>query len=461
MRPWEAFFNLYALLVLGYFAVLYLFYALLGYLGLRTIVSHGQQNSPLALKDMLAQGSFKGMSILVPARDEEAVIVASVRAYLSLDYPEYEVIVISDGSLDNTVATLADTFDVVEAFADDRPRLGTAKVERVYRSSRYPRLTVIDKAAGGKADALNAGLNLARYPLVCAVDADSRLDAKALLQASRRFAEDERLIAVGGTIRPLSRGALSGKTALGNGGRLPRSWLERLQVVEYARALLMDRLGWSALNALPIISGAFGLFSRQAVMEVGGYRVGTVGEDMELVMRLHKRFSGAWPRTDRRMLFMPEPVCWTLVPVTRQALRRQRNRWQRGLIEALWLHKDMLFRRRYGRLGMVVLPYFWVFEALAPVVEMLAYGLFAASLLSGLFFPGFTLLFLLVALVCGTLVSQLAVGVETLFFGRYATRRERLTLFGATFLEALGYRQMLMLERFVAIFQVLAKRGQW
>jgi len=228
---------------------------------------------------------------------------------------------------------------------------------------------VVDKENGGKADALNAGLNLARYPLFAAVDADSMLDAEAILRATRLFVEDETLVAVGGTIRPLNG-------AVVRDGRvtelaMPKRWLERFQVLEYARAFFTGRAGWSHFKSLLIISGAFGLFRRTAVLEAGGFLVGTVSEDMELVVRLHKHFLRKGQPYNIR--FTPDPICWTEVPTDLKTLRRQRNRWHRGLCETLWKHRDMLFNPRYGRLGMVAVPYFWFFEALSPLVEVSGY----------------------------------------------------------------------------------------
>jgi cellulose synthase/poly-beta-1,6-N-acetylglucosamine synthase-like glycosyltransferase len=232
-----------------------------------------------------------------------------------------------------------------------------------------------------------------------------------------------------------------------------------MQIVEYARAFFMGRAGWSAMGALLIISGAFGLFRREEALRVGGYRTDTVGDDMELVVRLHR-----WAREEGcpyRILYLPDPICYTEVPSDLRTLRRQRNRWHRGLWETLWAHRRLLFNPRYGRLGLVAMPYFLLFEALGPVVEVLGYvslPLFAAL---GLLNPPFALLFLLFALGYGVLLSHLAVGVETLLLKRYPSLGERLRLLLLPFLEVLGYRQVLALERFLATFQVWRKRGVW
>ncbi|MFN4232998.1 glycosyltransferase family 2 protein [Thermus sp.] len=308
----------------------------------------------------------------MPTYNEEKTIAHSVRSFLSLHYPEFEVIVVADGPKDRTLEVLKEAFRLVEVEWVYRRALATKPVRAVYRSLVYPNLIVVDKENGGKADALNAGLNLARYPLFCAVDADSLLDAQALLRASRLFLEDDRVLAVGGTLRPLNGAVV--REGIVETLHLPRGYLEKVQIVEYARAFFMGRAGWSAMGALLIISGAFGLFRREEALRVGGYRTDTVGEDMELVVRLHRR--AREEGREYRIVYTPDPICYTEVPADWATLRKQRNRWHRGLWEVLWNHRTMLFNPRYGRLGLVAMPYFFLFEALAPVVEVLGYVLF-------------------------------------------------------------------------------------
>ena len=316
---------------------------------------------------------------------------------------------------------------------------------------------MVDKERGGKADALNAALNMARYPLFAAVDADSLLDGEAILRASRLFVEDETLVAVGGTIRPLNAAVVTDGRI--TEARIPRKWLERFQVLEYARAFFTGRAGWSHFKSLLIISGAFGLFRRTAVLEAGGFRVGTVAEDMELVVRLHKHFLRE--RKPYAIRFTPDPICWSEVPSDLGTLRRQRNRWHRGLWGTLWTHKDMLFNPRYGRLGMVAVPYFWIFEALAPVVEISGYLLVGIGVFAGFLSPRFAILFVILAVLYGMLASQLAAGIETFLSTRYPRLRDRAILFAAAFLEFVGYRQFLAFERTIATVQVPFKKGQW
>ena len=443
--------------VLVYFAVLNVLYSLFGYLGLRAILLYNRQVSRSALKDLLERDFYKPISILVPAHNEEGSIVASVRNLLSLQHPEYEVVVINDGSQDGTLARLADAFDLQETELIVRRTLRTKPERGIYRTVLHPNLIVVDKDNGGKADALNMGINLAQFPIVCAIDADSLLDADALLRASRLFAEDDDVVAVGGTVRPLNGGTVSGGhvTEL----HAPKRWIERFQVLEYGRAFFTGRAGWSALGALLIISGAFGLFRRTSVIAAGGYDTETVGEDMELVVRLQKQARERGGTA--RVVATPDPICWTEVPRDFRSLRRQRNRWQRGLWETLGTHRDMLFNRRFGRLGMIGIPYFWLFEGASPIMELLGFGVLIAAAATGTLDLGLAALFLLLAVAYGALLSQLAVGIETLLLSRYTSLRDRMKLLAAALLEFIGYHQLLSLERLIATFQVRRKRGRW
>jgi cellulose synthase/poly-beta-1,6-N-acetylglucosamine synthase-like glycosyltransferase len=455
---WKTLLTVYQYVLLGYFCGLNVLYALFTCVGLRAIVViFAREFSQGTLRDLLERDVYKPVSILVPAHNEEVSIVSSVRSLLALQFPEFEVIVVSDGSEDETMQRLIDAFALAEQPWASRQDLPTAAVRRTFRSLSNPNLIVVDKERGGKADSLNAGLNLARYPLFAAVDADSMLDGEAILRASRLFVEDETLIAVGGTIRPLN-------AAVVQDGRItevkiPKRWLERFQVLEYARAFFTGRAGWSHFKSLLIISGAFGLFRRTAVLEAGGFLVGTVAEDMELVVRLHKHFLREGKPYNIR--FTPDPICWSEVPSDLGTLRRQRNRWHRGLWETLWTHKDMLFNPRYRRLGLVAVPYFWFFEALAPAVEVSGYLLVIGGIIGGFLGPRFAILFVILAVLYGMLSSQLAAGIETFLSNRYPRLRDRAVLFLAAFLEFVGYRQFLALERTVATVQVPFKRGQW
>ena len=450
LHGWEYF-------VLLYFSVLALIYALSGYLGMRSVILYARELSQLALKDLLERDFFKPVSILVPAFNEGPGIVAGVQSMLGLQYPQFEVVLASDGSTDSSLELLIEAFALVELPQIYRPTVPTAPVRRVLRSLRYPNLTVIDKENGGKADAQNAALNLARFPLVCVVDADSVLHAEALIRVSRMFIEDETVIGVGGTIRPMN-GAVVRQGQIEQ-LRAPGSWIERIQVLEYSRAFFTARAAWSRLGCLLLISGAFGLFRRDVVLEAGGWLPQSMGEDMEMVLRLHRRFRQLG--RPYRLVATPDPVCWTAVPSTFKALSSQRERWQRGTWEVLWRHRSMLFNPKYGRVGMIGVPYLWIFEAMALFVEALGYVVIVGTAIAGVLNYSFAALFIVLAIMYGALLSELAMGVESLLLSRYNTFEDRMRLFAASFVEYIGFRQALLVVRCIASFQVRRRRGRW
>lgn len=453
----ESIFRGFEYFVLAYFSVLALMYALWGYIGLRVIIVYSRELSKTALMDLLHREYYEAVSILIPAFNEELTIVASIKSMLKLEHPDFEVIVANDGSTDRTLDVMIAAFAFAEVPVAHSQPVRTEPVRRVFRSLRYPNLTVVDKVNGGQADAINAALNTARNPLVCVVDADSALDSQALVRASRLFVEDESVVAVGGTLRPLNGAVVRDGHVLEL--RAPKRWAERIQVLEYARAFFANRAAWSRFNALPIISGAFGLFRRSATLEVGGWWPGTVANDMDITLKLH-RYAREHGRPCR-IVFTPDPICWTEVPSTFLGLARQRHGWARGLIEVLWRHRRMLFNPRYGRLGMFSIPYLWFFEAFAVIVETLGYAYIFASWALGLLNPTFALLFLALAILYGIMLSELAMGIETLLLSRYSRPRDRAVLFAASVVEHLGLRQILLLVRFVATFQVRSHRGRW
>jgi cellulose synthase/poly-beta-1,6-N-acetylglucosamine synthase-like glycosyltransferase len=440
-----------------YFAVLSLLYGAFALIGLRAVILESRQTSDTELRDLMERDVFKPVSIIVPAYNEEQSIVAAVRSFVTLHYPKFEVIVISDGSTDSTMDRLIEAFALVEEPRVWARTLSTQPVTRVMRSLRDPGLIVAEKANGGKADAVNAGINLARYPLVAPVDSDCLLDAQAILRATRNFVKDDSVIAVGGTVRPLNGATIVGgrATAL----RMPRRWIERLQIVEYARAFFLGRAGWSRMGALLIISGAFGIFRRDAVLKVGGFWTETLGEDMELVMRLHKTFARSG--LPYRIVFSPDPICWTEVPSDLPTLLGQRSRWHRGLLTNLWRHRDMLCNPRFGRLGMFAVPFFWLFEGLGPVVEVVGFTSLLVSAALGILDMQVFWLFLGLAVLHGMVLSQVAAGVEAMLLQRYPASSDRLVLFAASLVEFLGFHQLVAVERFLATFQTGARRRQW
>jgi cellulose synthase/poly-beta-1,6-N-acetylglucosamine synthase-like glycosyltransferase len=404
--------------------------------------------------DMFRSPLTLPVSVIVPAFNEGAGIVAAVQAMTALRYPRYEVVVVDDGSTDDTFELLRNQFDLVEV-----PRVVPGEVP--YRSqvlsvhvarANPQTLTVVRKTNGGKSDALNVGINLARHPLVCMVDADSVLDPDALLSVAKPFGDDPlRVAACGGVVRIANGCKVIGGRVVDV--RMPRQWLVRVQVVEYLRAFLMGRTGWSRLGGLVVISGAFGIFRRDLVVEIGGMSHDTIGEDAELVVRLHHHLRER--DQDYRVIFVAEPVSWSEAPSSLRVLGRQRRRWHRGIAEILGKHRRMIGNPRYGRIGLVALPYYVVFELLAPFVELSALVLLPLGLWVDAVDLAFAWRFALVAYGYGLLISLLSLFIEEVSFHRYPRWSDLLRGVLAAIIENFGYRQVL------AVWQVSGAVHAW
>lgn len=392
--------------------------------------------------DMFRSPLTLPVSVIMPAYNEGPGIVAAVQAMTALRYPRYEIVVVDDGSSDDTFEQLRTRFELVEV-----PRVVPddvayrSQVLAVYVARANPEtLTVVRKTNGGKADALNVGINLSRHPLICMVDADSVLDPDALLSVAKPFGDDPlRVAACGGVVRIANGCKVIGGRVVDV--RMPKPWLLRIQVVEYLRAFLMGRTGWSRLGGLVVISGAFGVFRRDLVVEIGGLDPGTIGEDAELVVRLHHHLRQR--KQDYRVIFVAEPVSWSEAPSSLRVLGRQRRRWHRGIAEILGKHRTMIGNPRYGRIGLVALPYYVVFELLAPFIELAALLLLPLGLWADAINTGFALEFVLVAYGYGMLVSLSALFIEEVSFHRYPRWSDLARGMAAAFLENFGYRQIL------------------
>ena len=397
------------------------------------------------------------ISLLVPAYNESATIVDSVKNLLSLDFPEYEVIVINDGSKDNTLQLLIDAYELIPFPQPYKKSLPTEEILEIYRSGKDIRLIVLNKKNGGKADALNAGVNVSSYPVVVTIDADSILEKSSLIKIIYSFVSDPTCVAVGGIVR------------VGSGceiidGQLKEIGLSKnpvvaLQTTEYLRAFLTGRLGFDVMGMLLIISGAFGAFQKAALIEVGGYTRNCVGEDMELVIKLHKLMHQKKRKYSVR--FLPDPICWTQPPERLSDLKKQRKRWHVGLIDSLLRHKDMVFRPKYGRIGMVCLPYYWIFELAGPVIESFGYLFIPISWLLGVVNVWFMVSFFLVAVLYGTILSVGALLLEENTFRKYPDLKQLLRLFFFSFVDNFGYRQVNTIYKVEAMFGFRKNKSRW
>jgi cellulose synthase/poly-beta-1,6-N-acetylglucosamine synthase-like glycosyltransferase len=442
---------------LAYFLALNSFYALLVILAVPELWKNWRLADDEQMQRLLSSDALPPLSLLVPAHNEQVTITASVLSFLTLEYPRLEVILVNDGSKDDTVEVLIREFDLYEIPRAYPQLIPTQRVRTVYRSRKHSRLVVLDKENGGKADALNAAINVARHPFVLAVDADTLIEPDALLRLARPFVLGKSVAAVGATIRVANACRVEFGRVVD--ARVDPRWLPSCQVVEYLRAFLFGRLGWNRLGGNLIISGAFGLFRREYVLAIGGYRTGTVTEDMDLVVRLHRYLHDNNIRAE--LPFIPDPVAWTEVPVTVAVLARQRERWHRGLIATLVTHRGMLFNPRYGLPGMLAFPFYVFGELLAPVVEVAGYLITIAGLLIGAVDLRFALLFLSVAVGYGALLSVWAVMLEELSFKRYKRRNDTLRLLSRALIESLGFRQLTVWFRLQGFWKYLRGVESW
>ncbi|MCD6025189.1 MAG: hypothetical protein K0Q91_2105, partial [Fibrobacteria bacterium] len=407
---------------------------------------------------LTSDGVAPPISLLVPAYNEEAVIVQSVRSMLTLEYPQIEVIVVNDGSKDGTLKAMIEGFELRPMARVHERQVPHAEVRGIYGSPVYPRLVLVDKANGGKADAINAGINFSRSPLFCVGDADSLLEGQALLSAARPFMEEpERVVAVGGTIRVVNgcevRAGRVTRVAL------PKKFLPLVQTLEYVRAYLMARLALSRWGALTIISGAFGIFRRDVVLEVGGFSHNTVGEDLEIILKMHRHLSNQ--KRDFVMRFVPEPVCWTEAPEDWKILGNQRKRWERGALEGFFKHKDMAFNPRYGNVGLIAFPMSLVTDVLGPIVEVLGYVLIPVFYLMGVLSGHVVLAFTALVFMYGVFISTGSLVLEELELKRVPRARDLLILIGVSVIENFGYRQINNWWRVVGWWEFMRKKKGW
>ncbi|WP_405235283.1 glycosyltransferase family 2 protein [Lentisalinibacter orientalis] len=425
-----------------------------GYLAQNVIATMGIRRYLQTADQFEAEGVFSALdipiSVVVPAYNESASIITSVKALLQLEYPDFELVVVNDGSSDDTLEKLIEGFGLQPFPEAYRARIDCQPVRSIYRSARYRNLRVVDKENGGsKADAINAGVNACRYPLVCVVDADSILQTDSLRRVVRPFLEDSRTVAVGGTVR-IANGCTVRQGFLEKVG-LPRNPLALVQVVEYLRAFLFGRMGWSPLNALLIVSGAFGVFHKETLVEAGGFNPKAVGEDMEIIVRLHRLMKEK--RRPYRITFIPDPVCWTDAPETLKDLKSQRVRWQHGLGQCLFLNRSLIFNPRGGAVSWLAIPFYLIFELFGPIIEVTGYAFIIISALMGWLAWPEAAIFLALAIGLGILLSTSAIMLEELSFHMYPRTRDLLLLYLVAVLENFGYRQLNALWRLQGLFR--------
>ncbi len=404
------------------------------------------------------------VSIIAPAFNEEKTIIESTNSLLSMKYPDYELVIVNDGSSDSTLEVLINYYDLIRVDHLVDNKLNTKPIRGIYKNRSRPKLIVVDKINGGKADSLNAGINISNKEYYCGIDADSLLEEESLLKlASIILDQGSETPALGGNVFPINgcrveRGQIKEI-------RIPKNNLAKFQTIEYIRAFMAGRLGWTTLNSLLIISGAFGLFRKERVITTGGYLTGsgifakdTVGEDMELVVRI-SRFMREL-RQKFKICYVFNANCWTEVPEDFKSLKKQRYRWHRGLIDILTYHKKMLFNPRYGRTGMIAMPYFLIFEMIGPMIEIQGYLMVIVAVIFGLLNAEIALLLFISSILLGVLISisSLIIAEKDL---KYFKLKDVLVLVIYAIIENFGPRQMFSLWRVGGYFSMLGKQKGW
>jgi len=436
----------------GYATIIY-FIAMQSYLVLLAVLSGAalRRNHHLGrfgrITEMLSSRTTPPVSIVIPAYNEAVGIVDSVRSMSLIRYPRFEIVITNDGSTDGTLQELIDGFGLELVRIPYRPDIETAPVKAIYRGRGAVDITVIDKENGGRADALNSGINAARFPYALCTDADVILDGSCLLRSMQRVVEDrERTIAVGGNIRPLN----GSRVELGHliEASVPRRLVPRMQVLEYVRTFLASRPGWAAMGALPLVSGAFGVWKRSAVLAVGGFTRGHMGEDMDLTMRLHRHHIDNG--IDYRIVYEPSAVIWTEVPDSLKVLRRQRIRWHRGLMTAVRDFLPMTFNPKYGRVGMITWPGMFLFEYLAPIIEIIGWVVIPTALLLGALNTATLIPMLLIAMGMGLLNSLTALVLDEVY-GYFNSPADTSRLLAMSLMENFGLRQLTVFWRIRAL----------
>jgi biofilm PGA synthesis N-glycosyltransferase PgaC len=406
---------------LAYALVLYFSYVSIGILSAFELSFYENKNKYFNYKSILGYKKLPTISIIAPAFNEERTIVQNIRSLLSLYYPEVQVIIVNDGSKDNTLQTVIEHYELNKVEMTVENKVRSARIHGIYKSlnSAYSNLIIIDKENGGKADALNAGINVSRSDLFLAIDVDCIIEQDAILRMVKPFLEEEggrKVIASGGAVRIANSCEIKDGIILKV--NYPENIWAKFQVLEYFRAFTLGRMAWSKANGLLIISGAFGLFDRNIVVSAGGYDTSTVGEDLELVVRM-RRYMFENKINKYKIAFIPDPLCWTEVPSTFKILFRQRNRWTRGAIDTIWKHSKMFFNPKYGRIGMVSFPYWVLFEWLAPILEFTGFMYFLTMVVFGKIDVEVFLIVLLFVFTFSLAFSTFALFYESYIFNKY------------------------------------------
>ncbi|MBB4802735.1 cellulose synthase/poly-beta-1,6-N-acetylglucosamine synthase-like glycosyltransferase [Flavobacterium nitrogenifigens] len=455
------FLDVYILLILGYAILIMSSYLILAYLSQKELRGYLKKNSFVDYEVLLTSEFAPKLSLIAPAYNEGFTIEENVKSLLSLNYNNYQVIVVNDGSKDNSMEILVKTYDLVLTDLDIHPKIETKKIKGIYtsRNAAFKKLIVVDKENGGKADALNVGLNIAQNPYVVCIDVDCILDKDSLLKLAKPFLESQgkRIIATGGVVR------IANQCIIKNGRlvevNIPDVMLPRIQVLEYLRAFLLGRMAWGRLDGLLLISGAFGAFDKEIAILAGGYSTKTVGEDMELIVRMRRYMLEN--KLPYAVSYIPDPLCWTEAPEDFKIFKKQRSRWMRGTIETLSFHKRMFLNPKYKLLGMLSVPYWTLFEFLAPGIEFIGLVITFIFIIFGLLNWHFFFLLLLFVYSFAVFFSVIALFSEERTYHKYPKQADFFKLLMAAFIEPIYFHPLTVYSALIGYKEKIMGTKGW
>ena len=460
---WESLGRFYEGTVFTYGVILLVIYALLAILSFIAVKIYRRRSSLTSYGNMLSSPLTPGISVLAPAYNEGLSIIQNVRSLLTLNYPRFEIVLINDGSTDNSLLQLIESFDMVQVDYAYTIKIRSQKIRGIYKSRNpaYSRLLVIDKVNGkSKADATNAGINVASYNYFVCTDVDCILDKDTLLKLVKPVIEEprKRVIATGATLRIANSCDIDEGVILRM--RPPKQLLPRFQEMEYIRAFVLGKMGWSLINCVPNVSGGLGLFDKEVAIKAGGYDAQSFGEDMELMMRMSRYAYDN--KIDYAIRYIPETLCWTEAPSSVKIFMRQRTRWARGLAQLMYAHKGMLFNPSYGKVGWILMPYNFFFELLAPIVELTGIIYYIVQLCRGAINAEYAILLLVFVYMYSIMITTISILWDQLAFRHYKSFKEVLLLCSTPFLEFLLYHPMIVVFSIRGYYYFLTgKKHSW
>lgn len=467
----------YAVFIYG--TVLLMAYGVLAMLSLNSIRRYMKKNASVDYNIIIESPLAPGISVIAPAFNEGITIISNVRSLLTFNYPKYEVIIINDGSTDDTLEKLVDEFELVQVDYAYREKLLSKPVKRIFKSTNpaYDKLVVIDKINGkSKADASNAGINVAAFDYFLCTDVDCILDKDTLIKLIKPFMDAEtsttrevngdiqiqedykRVIACGATLRMVNSCEVD--EGLMIRVRPPRRILPRFQEMEYIRAFVLGKMGWDRINSVPNVSGGLGMFDKDIAIKAGGYDSLSLAEDMDLITRM-----GAFMTDNRKkysVKYVPITLCWTEGPTTLKVFGRQRSRWGRGLAQLMSTHRKILFNPRYGRMGIIVFPYHFFFELLAPIIEFLGILFYIYLIVTRQINWPNAIILIVFVYTYSVMITTVALLWDQITFKYYKTWGETIGLCLMAFLEPFLYHPLIMFFALKGYFNfIIGKKHVW